>query len=502
MTVYLVGAGPGDPGLLTVRAAELIASAGAIVHDRLVDDRVLALAPTGAEQHDVGKSPGGSIRQEEINELLVSLAARHRSVVRLKGGDPYVFGRGGEEALALQQAGVDFEVVPGVSSVNGVLAYAGIPLTHRGLATSYCVVTGHGADGSASGGPVPVDWEALARVGGTIVVLMGVAHRAEIAERLIAGGRPPGTPAAVVSHGTGPRQQTIRTTLAGLGSTDPETPAVIVIGDVASLDLAWFEARPLFGWRVVVTRSREQASTVAQLLREAGAEPIEVPTIQIADPADGGVALRDALSRLREFAWVAFASANAVHRVFAEIPDARVLGGVKVAAVGKATAASLATRGVRADLVPPVAVAEELAKAFGPAAPPGSRVLLPQAAGARDALGEGLRRLGYEVEAVEAYRTTHPEPSEDVASALKGAHAITFSSSSTVEGFVESYGRDLLPPLVATIGPITTQTAERLGIAVDAEAREASVEGLVAALEGAARDRRVGLDAPGRGGGN
>ncbi|MHB8244609.1 MAG: uroporphyrinogen-III C-methyltransferase [Acidimicrobiales bacterium] len=489
MTVFLVGAGPGDPGLLTLRGAELLGSADAVVHDRLVDHRVLALAPTGASRYDVGKRPGGSVNQEEINQLLVALGRQHQSVVRLKGGDPYVFGRGGEEALALSAAGIAFEVVPGVSSVNGVLAYAGIPVTHRGLATSYSVVTGHLAGSSGGNGSIPVDWGALARVGGTIVVLMGVARRGEIADRLIAGGRSPATPAAVIERGTGSHQRTIRTTLGGLSATDPSTPAIIVIGEVASLDLAWFERKALLGWRVIVTRSREQASTLAVRLAEAGAEPIEVPTIEIADPSDAGLGLKQALVSLAHFDWVAFTSANSVRRVFAILRDARELAGPKVAAVGKATASALLEHGVVADLISPVALSEELAAAFGAAPAEGSRVLVPQAAGARDALSSGLASLGYEVEVVEAYRTVRPTTGGLEQAAIQ-ADAITFSSSSTVEGFLSCYGRDHLPPVVVTIGPITTRTAEENGIHVDAEATESSVEGLVSALERVARGLR------------
>lgn len=268
-------------------------------------------------------------------------------------------------------------------------------------------------------------------------------------------------------------------------------PIVSGIG-VAALDTARFGARPLSGWRVVVTRSLAQASGLVELLRDAGAEPIEVPTIEIVDPADGGRALDTALARLDSFGWVAFASANAVERTFGRLTDARVLGGVKVAAVGRATAAALSARGVKADLVPSVAVAEELVKAFGPADPPGTRVLLPQAAGARDALRDGLRALGYEVETVEAYRTTHPEPGEDTASLLESAHAITFSSSSTVEGFLGAYGRDLVPPVVASIGPVTTATARVHGLHVDVEASEASIEALVAGLAAHAAQRAKG----------
>jgi uroporphyrinogen III methyltransferase/synthase len=488
--VYLIGAGPGDPGLLTVRAAELLAAAEVLVHDRLVDERVLALAPASAERHDVGKRPGAPIEQERINSLLVSLGRRHATVVRLKGGDPYVFGRGGEEALALEAAGIEYEVVPGVSSVNAVPAYAGIPLTHRGLSRGYSVVTGHGAleEGESSGVPGGIDWDALGRLGGTIVVLMGVEHRAEIASRLIASGREETTPVAVVENGTLPSQRTIRTTLGELGETDPAAPAVIIIGAVAGLDLSFFERRPLFGWKVAVTRSREQASKMAALLAAAGATTIEAPTIEISPPSDGGLALEEALSRIGEFDWIAFTSANAVRLVFDRLRDARSLGQVKVAAIGRATAGALAERGVLADLVPSLAVGEELAASFG-RAPAGGAVLLPQAAAAREALGEGLRRRGWRVEAAEAYRTTRPVADERLLSAVAEADAVTFASSSSVEGFLECYGKEAVPPVVCCIGPVTAAAAEALGLSVDVVAAEASMESLVEGLAARAAGR-------------
>ena len=270
VTVYLVGAGPGDPKLITVRGAELLSRAGAVVHDRLVDPRLLSLAPPDAELLDVAKRAGdaGTAGQEAINALLVELGRRHEVVVRLHGGDPFVFGRGGEEALAVRAAGIGFEVVAGVSSATGVLASGGVPVTHRGVAASFTVVTGHAAGGE----PPAVDWEALARLGGTLVVLMGVARRGEIAGRLLAAGRLPATPVAVIESGTLPAQRTSRTTLGELAAVQISPPATIVIGEVAALDLAWFETRPLFGWRIVVTRARAQASTLVERLAEVGAE--------------------------------------------------------------------------------------------------------------------------------------------------------------------------------------------------------------------------------------
>ena len=483
MTVYLAGAGPGGAELVTLRAEQLLRRAAAVVYDRLVAAPLIALAE-GAELYDVGKRPGGKVRQEQINELLVELGRRFPSgvVVRLKGGDPYTFGRGGEEALALKAAGVAFEVVPGISAVNGVLAYAGIPLTHRGLSASYTVVTGHGADGSASGGPVPVDWDAVARVGGTVVVLMGVEHRAEIASRLVAGGRKPSTPVAVIERGTLPTQIVTRTTLERLADTEADSPATIVIGEVAALDLGFLEQRPLFGWRVVVTRTRHQASELSSALAEVGAAPVEVPLIAIEPPADGGAALTAALGRLESFAWFVFSSPNAVGPVFARLRDARSLAGTRVAAIGPGTAAALRERGVEADLVPESFVAEALAEAFPPPAAAGDRVLLPRAAVARDVLPAALGRKGYVVEVAEAYRTVRPPLADDVVASVSGADAVTFTSSSTVTGWLETFGAERLPPVVACIGPVTAATARAAGIEVSLQAEQHTIAGLVQAL--------------------
>ncbi|HEX2042048.1 MAG TPA: uroporphyrinogen-III C-methyltransferase [Acidimicrobiales bacterium] len=475
MTVYLVGAGPGDPGLLTVRGAEVLRRADVVVHDRLAEPSLLDLAPAGAERIDVGKSPGAPIPQDRINALLVERGRAGQEVVRLKGGDPFVFGRGGEEAEALGAAGVPFEVVPGVTSAVAVPAYAGVPVTHRGLSTSFTVVTGHRRHATDD----PVDWDAVARAGGTIVVLMGVAHRAELAGDLIAGGLPARTPVAAVRWGTRPGQRTVRTTLDRLHQVELEPPVTLVIGKVAALDLAWFETRPLFGRRVVVTRAREQASALADRLRTLGAEVVHLPTIEIADPADGGAALAAAAARVRHYGWVAFTSANAVERFFACLRDARALGDTRVAAVGPATADSLAARGVVADLVPRRSVASALAEAF----PHGSgRVLLPQAAIADDALSSGLGAKGWSVDVVEAYRTLPVVPPPEVAAAAAKADAVAFTSSSTVDNYVDAVGAGEVPPVVACIGPATAATARRRGLDVSVVADEQSVDGLAAAI--------------------
>lgn len=476
MTVYLVGAGPGDPGLLTRRGAELLARADVVVHDRLSEISLLDLAPAGAERVDVGKSPGAPVAQEEINALLVERGLRGQCVVRLKGGDPFVFGRGGEEAQALVAAGVPFEVVPGISAAVAVPAYAGIPVTHRALSTSFTVVTGH----SRHAVDDDVDWDALARAADTIVVLMGVAHRAEIAARLQAGGLPASTPVAAVRWGTRPGQRTVRTTLGELGEVTMEPPVTIVIGKVAALNLTWFEGRPLFGRRVVVTRARAQASNLVEKLQALGAETVELPTIEITDPADGGESLRAAAPAAYD--WVAFTSVNAVERTFAGLRDARAFGAAQVAAVGPGTAGALAARGVVADLVPGSAVAEALVEAFPAGA---GRVLLPQAAAARPVLAEGLRAKGWTVDVVEAYRTVPAQPADEALAAAAKADAIAFTSSSTVTSWL-ALGATL-PPVVACIGPVTAATAATHGVPVTVVATEHTVEGLVDALVAALR---------------
>jgi uroporphyrinogen III methyltransferase/synthase len=477
MTVYLVGAGPGDPGLLTVRGAEVLRRADVVVHDRLAEPSLLELAPAAAERVDVGKSPGAPVAQDGINTLLVERGGAGLEVVRLKGGDPFVFGRGGEEAEALAAAGVAFEVVPGVTSAVAVPAYAGIPVTHRGLSTSFTVVTGHSRHATDN----EVDWEGLAASGGTLVVLMGVAHRAELARRLMAGGLPADTPAAAVRWGTRPGQRTVRTTLGELDRVELEPPVTLVIGRVAGLELSWFENRPLFGRRVVVTRARQQASGLAERLRGLGAAVVELPTIEIVEPADGGAALVAAVAggRVRDYDWIALTSANAVERLFARLSDARALGDVRVAVVGPATEAALRMRGVVADLVAAPATAESLAATF----PTGSgRVLLPQAAIARPTLADGLRTKGWDVEVVEAYGTVAAAPSAEALAAAAKADAVTFSSSSTVDNYLAAAGPGAVPPVVVCIGPTTAATARQRGLDVTVAAAEQSVDGLVAAL--------------------
>jgi uroporphyrinogen III methyltransferase/synthase len=482
VTVFLVGAGPGDPGLLTVRAAEVLRLADVVVFDRLSAASLLDLAPAAAERISVGKAPGRTeMTQADINALLIERGKAGQRVVRLKGGDPFVFARGGEEAAALLDAGVPFEVIPGITSAIAVPAYAGIPVTLRHSSTSVTLVTGH--EDPEVGDAGTVDWEAVARVGGTIVVLMGVARIGQIAARLMAGGRPADTPVASITWGTRPEQHTVRATLGTIGDVTLDAPATIVIGEVAAQNLEWFERRALFGKRVVVTRARDQASGLKARLLDLGASVIEVPTIVIDDPADEGEALRRAAAEVRAYDWVVLTSANGAQRLLRCLHDARDLGGVRVAAIGPGTAEVLADANIRADLIPPQYVAEALLEAFpAPGAADGGRVLLARAEVARDVLPDGLRALGWRVDVVDAYRTRADAPDASTLDAAAAADIITFTSSSTVERFLAIAGPSRLPAVVACIGPVTAATARDHGLTVDIEASVHSIDGLVDAI--------------------
>lgn len=478
--MYLVGAGPGDPGLLTRRGAALLAIADVVVFDRLSAAELLDLAPVDAERIDVGKSPNHHrMRQEQINALLVERGLAGQTVVRLKGGDPFVFARGSEEAHALADAGVIYEVVPGITSALAAPAYAGIPVTERFSSTSFTVVTGHEDPSKPDG---TVDWDAVANVGGTIVILMGVGRWPKIAARLLAAGRPADTPAAAVHWGTRPDQHTTRATLATLGDHPIQSPSVIVVGAVAAADLIWFEGRPLFGRRVVVTRARSQASELADRLRALGADLVESPAIEVVAPVDAGIARRAALADIGSYDWLVLTSPNGVAHTFDDLPDVRALAGVQVAAVGTGTAAALADRRVVADLVPSRFVAEGLLEVF-PAPPAGGgRVLLSVAEGARPVLPDGLREAGWTVDVVTAYRTVPVAPDDATRAAIAEADAVTFTSSSTVTNFCTAIGADGVPPVVISIGPITSATARDLGLTVTAEADPHTIDGVVEAI--------------------
>ncbi|HEV8651266.1 MAG TPA: uroporphyrinogen-III C-methyltransferase [Actinomycetes bacterium] len=490
--MHIVGAGPGDPGLVTVRALELVGQADVLVYDRLIPPGLVEAAPSGCERVDAGKLPDRHpLAQAQINALLVDRARAGGRVVRLKGGDPFVLGRGGEEAEACAEAGVPFEVVPGVSSAVAVPAYAGIPVTHRDLSSTFAVVTGHE---DPNGEPASTRWAALARVG-TVCVLMGMGRLAAIADRLTEAGRHPDTPAAVVEQGTTPAQRVVRATLATIAEeavrAGVRAPAVIVIGEVVAMGdrLAWYENRPLFGQTVLVPRTREQASSFSALLRERGAEPLEAPTIEVRPP-ETTAELDRAVGLLAAGAydWVVLTSANGVaalrDRVEAAGLDARALGRARVAAVGPATEAQLRAWGIAADLVPDVATTAALGEAF-PDLP--GRVLLPRADLANPELSRAVAAKGGDPDDVVAYRTVPLEEMDPAArKRLDGGEVdwVAFTAASTVTGFVRAYGGP--PPdgvRVAVIGPVTAGAARAARMQVAAEAREHTIPGLVAAIE-------------------
>jgi uroporphyrinogen III methyltransferase/synthase len=495
VTVYLVGAGPGDPGLLTRRGEALLRGADVVVYDRLASPALLDLAPAAAERVDVGKAPGrAAMNQEQINDVLVSRGREGKAVVRLKGGDPFVFGRGGEEAEACIAAQVAFEVVPGITSAIAAPAYAGIPVTHRGVSTSVTIVTGHE---DPNKGTLDTDWDALARARGTLVILMGAGRVSDIARALMDGGRAAETPVAAVRWGTRPEQHTTRATLATIADVSVEAPSAIVVGDVAALDFSWFERRPLFGRSVVVTRAREQASDLRVRLDDLGAEVLELPAIAL-HPIDFD------LPELSSYDWLVFTSANGVDAFFdgGLAPaglDTRALGTARVAAIGPGTASALAQRGVRADLLPDRFVAESLLEAFPPPDEPGAKFLLARAEVARDILPKGLAQAGYTVDVLAVYRTLAAAPDAEMLARVRAGavDAITFTSSSTVSNFCDTITTIPDPqPLVVSIGPVTSDTARARGLRVDQEADPHTLDGLVTALVRALGSRSY---APGAG---
>lgn len=488
--VYLVGAGPGDPGLMTARSLELIAAADAIFYDRLIPPGALDGAREAAELVYVGKQPGvPSVPQEEIGERLVEAARAGKSVVRLKGGDPFVFGRGGEEGEALRAAGVEFEVVPGVTAGVAATAYAGIPVTHRDDASAVAFVTGHEDPEKAESA---LDWEALARFPGTLVFYMGVKRLARNANSLIEAGRDPDEPAAAIERGTWPGQRTVTATLGTIAeAVERETvkaPALIVIGEVARRreELEWLERRPLRGRRVVVTRARAQASGLAATLRGLGAEVVELPAIRI-EPRIDSDEVRKVAASLGNYELVCLTSPNGVRLLFEAMEaggaDARALTGVTVAAIGPGTARALAEHGVIADVVPERFVAEGLIEALADQEVAGTRVLVARAAEARDVLPDALRERGAEVEIVALYETVREQPRAEEIEAAQSADYITFTSSSTVTNLTEALG-DRFPAgaRIVSIGPITSETIRASGREVDVEAKRHDIDGLLEAL--------------------
>lgn len=487
--VFLVGAGPGDPGLITRRGLELLRSCDVVLFDRLVSPSLVDEAPEEAETIFVGKTPGEtSMPQAAIDALIVTKAREGKVVVRLKGGDPFVFGRGADEAQALAAAGIAFEVVPGISAAVAVPAYAGIPVTHGGMSSSFAVMTGHEASPRPGG---EARFASLAAGAETLILLMGVSSLEETATRLIQAGRSSDEPVALIERGTTASQRTVIATLGTVAEValteDVRAPVTTVVGPVVNLRpaLDWFERRPLFGKRIVVTRPRRQVAELVDALEQVGAEVLLMPTIQIVDPPSLDE-LDAAIERLAkgEYAWIMFASVNAVERFFTRLTrsyDARILAGAKVATVGSATADCLRRHGIKEDLIPDRFTARDASDALGEAGNSG-KILLPRPAGAPLDVIESLRRSGWDVDEVITYETLRLRP--DVKILAGGIDAVAFTSASSVEGFSDATHPAGLeqPYRVACIGPSTARSARELGLKVDAVADPHTTEGLVEAL--------------------
>jgi uroporphyrinogen III methyltransferase/synthase len=490
--VHLVGAGPGDPGLLTARALELIAAADVVLYDRLIPSTALDGARADAELLFVGKEGGGaSIPQEETEALMLARARAGKTVVRLKGGDPFVFGRGGEEALALRAAGIDYEVVPGVTAGVAAPAYAGIPVTHRGVASAVALITGHsqeGADGAAAE-EAAIDWAALARFPGTLVFYMGIRRLEQITAALIAAGRSPSEPAAIVEAGTLPTQRVVTASLQSIARRASEegirAPAITVVGPVAALaeSISWLPPRPLLGCTVAVTRARAQASELARRLGSLGASVVQAPVIRIqplpGPPLDPS-----------PYDLVCVTSPNGVAALFERLAaggrDARALAGARVAAIGPGTASALAEHGIVADVVPAKFVAEALVEALADV--PVSHALVARASHAREVLPDALRARGADVEVLALYETVVEPLAADVLTAARGADYVTFTSSSTVRYFLQALGSASGEPAfsestrIVSIGPVTSDTLREHGLEPHVEAFRHDIDGLLAAL--------------------
>lgn len=501
--VYLVGAGPGDAKLITVKGLECIRKSDCIVYDRLASPRLLKYMKPGGEKIYVGKLPDRhTMKQEEINQLLVDLALQGKTVVRLKGGDPTIFGRVGEEAELLRKHGIYYEIVPGITSAISVPAYAGIPVTNRSMASSLSIITGHESPDKLDHS---IHWDKVTNATGTLVFLMGVAKIGYISAQLIQHGRPPETPVALVRWGTRADQETLTGTLADIEAkvkaADFQPPAVIVVGDVVLQreQLKWAEAMPLFGKRIVVTRARSQASELVERIEELGGEPYEFPVIETIMPEgeEKKAKIAAALGALESYDWVFFTSANGVEffwRHLAELgADVRRLHRAKLVAVGPGTAAALAQRGVIPEELPAKFQAEGLIETFGPRLLPGQNVLLPRGDLARDWLPDKLRELGLQVTDVDTYETVVTgEDDDELLKLLEEGrvHAVTFTSSSTVRNFMDILKRmgieDPLPLLanvtIACIGPLTEQTAVEAGLTPGLMPEEATIDSLIQEL--------------------
>ena len=492
--VHLVGAGPGDPGLITVKGLETLRRSDVIVFDRLAPAELLTHAKPNAELISAAKSPGSAaLNQAQINAVLIDRALQGKSVCRLKGGDPFVFGRGGEEAIALAEAEIPYSVIPGITSAIGAAAYAGIPVTHRGLASSFTVVT---ASEMQDPSDSRVNWESVAKSGGTIVVLMGASRVAEIASVLIAHGRKEDEPAAAVHRGTSTQQRTVVSTLSGIAlavqTAGLTAPLALVIGDVVRLreHIAWFDSQKLFGKRILVTRARSQASRLASGLTELGAQVVECPVIKSTSMEDTSE-LDAAVETLSRYEWAAFASPNGVNQLFDRMRalgfDARAFASCKIAAVGPATVSALKSRGIEADLTPQTFTAESLVEAFRDTTETPKTAVVFRSDIGRETIPQGLRQLGADVTEVATYRTVLAEDSETIArSAFEdGIDVVTFTSSSTVKNLRHLLDGDVTPInncVVVCMGPVTASTAKSFGVRVDIVPEEQSIPGIITAI--------------------
>ena len=494
-TVFLVGAGPGDPGLLTIKAKECIEKADVLVYDYLANEIFLDYAKPDAELIYVGKKAGSHTKtQDEINSIICEKALAGLTVTRLKGGDPFIFGRGGEEAQELLKAGVSFEIVPGITSAISVPAYAGIPLTHRDHTATVAFITGHE---DPSKDQSNISWEKLATGVGTIVFLMGIGNLRNICRELIRNGRSPETPVAIIYRGTHPEQKTVTGNLENIYETaqkeNIKPPGIIIVGDVVGLrkELNWFETKPLFGKKIVVTRAREQASDFLAGLRELGANCIEFPTIEIIPP-DDWAPLDKSIEEIGEYSWLLFTSVNGVkyffNRLYGMGKDARALKDIKVSAIGPKTAEAVKEYGIIPDLVPSEYRAEAVVEAFRGKKTEGMKILLPRASKAREILPEELKKMGAQIDVVDAYRTIMPnKKAETVIKMLEAGEIdmITFTSSSTVINFMGIFGdradqvKTWLKDVdIASIGPITSETARKLGLNITIEPADYTIEAL------------------------
>ncbi|MDF2954286.1 MAG: Uroporphyrinogen-III methylase [Thermodesulfobacterium sp.] len=498
--VYLVGAGPGDPGLLTLKAKKALEEADVVIYDYLANKRFLNFCKEEAEKIYVGKKGGAhTLPQEEINKLLVKKAEEGKTIVRLKGGDPFLFGRGGEEAEALFEENISFEVIPGITSAIAVPAYAGIPVTHRNYTSTLAIITGHEAEDKEES---KIDFSALSKIG-TLIFLMGVKNLPNIVKRLMEEGKSPETPVAVIQWGTLPKQKTTTGTLKNIVEKVKEkgitAPAIIIIGEVVKLreKFNWFETKPLFGKKIVVTRTREQASKLVEKLEELGAMCYEIPTIKIEAVVDEKI--YQTIEKLSSYDWIIFTSENGVKFFFKVLwekgKDLRVLGNSKVAVIGSSTKTFLENMGIRADLIPEKEFTQEgLISAFSRIDIKDKNILIPRAKEAREVLPQRLKEMGAKVDVLPVYETkTCEESKEKLRNILEEVDIVTFTSSSTVKNFFKlieeterSYLKDIL---FASIGPITSATLRKFGFEPHIEAKEYTIEGLVNAIKNFLKNR-------------